>query len=172
MYTNRTYANQMSVPAPTQQPALPEPRISAKGFKPLIHSPSITASQAKATTPILFALRTIFPRWLVALLPLTLAKRRAEITTELREICLQLVRDKKASMEQQNTSSPLDSTPSTQQPKDILSRAGIPQLIDLPEVGKNLQDQIIVFFHWRANQPTTSTFLRDPANVAAAMSIQ
>nr|GAT47689.1 aryl-alcohol oxidase-like protein [Mycena chlorophos] len=54
-------------------------------------------------------------------------------------------------------------------PKDVLRRARIPQIVDLPDVGQHLQDQLILFYQWRVNEPTLSSFLRDPANVGAAM---
>nr|GAT51577.1 aryl-alcohol oxidase-like protein [Mycena chlorophos] len=54
-------------------------------------------------------------------------------------------------------------------PKDVLDRAGVAHLVDLPDVGQHLQDQLILFYQWRVNIPTLSSFLRDPANVGAAM---
>ncbi|KAJ7058077.1 aryl-alcohol oxidase-like protein [Mycena amicta] len=53
--------------------------------------------------------------------------------------------------------------------KDVLDRAGVAQLVDLPDVGKNLQDQPMIFYQWRVNGPTLSTFFKDPANVGASM---
>nr|GAT47690.1 aryl-alcohol oxidase-like protein [Mycena chlorophos] len=54
-------------------------------------------------------------------------------------------------------------------PKDVLKRAGVQQIVDLPDVGQHFQDQPIIFCQWRANEPTLSSFLRDPSNISTAM---
>ncbi|KAF7299257.1 Aryl-alcohol oxidase-like protein [Mycena indigotica] len=54
-------------------------------------------------------------------------------------------------------------------PKAVLDRAGIAQLVDAPDVGRHLQDQPIIFYQWRVNSTTLSSFFRDPANVGASM---
>ncbi|KAJ7646824.1 aryl-alcohol oxidase-like protein [Roridomyces roridus] len=54
-------------------------------------------------------------------------------------------------------------------PKAVLDRAGVAQLVDLPDVGQHLQDQPFIFYQWRANAPTLASHLRDPANLSSAM---
>ncbi|KAJ7058084.1 aryl-alcohol-oxidase from pleurotus Eryingii [Mycena amicta] len=54
-------------------------------------------------------------------------------------------------------------------PKATLKTAGVTQLVDLPAVGSNLQDQALVFFHWAVNGSTLTDFLNDPAAIGAAL---
>ncbi|KAJ7749423.1 aryl-alcohol oxidase-like protein [Mycena metata] len=52
-------------------------------------------------------------------------------------------------------------------PAQQLANVGIESVIDLPDVGNNLQDQIILTLQWEVNG--TTPFYNDPAAVAAAL---
>jgi choline dehydrogenase-like flavoprotein len=54
-------------------------------------------------------------------------------------------------------------------PKDELQKFNIPSVVDLPDVGGNLQDQAILTLQWEANAETLSPFLNDPAAFEAAL---
>ncbi|KAF7294288.1 Aryl-alcohol oxidase-like protein [Mycena chlorophos] len=54
-------------------------------------------------------------------------------------------------------------------PTDVLKQAGVPQLVRSPDVGQHLQDQPVVFYQWRVNEPTFSSLLRNPANWSPIM---
>ncbi|KAJ7646832.1 aryl-alcohol oxidase-like protein [Roridomyces roridus] len=54
-------------------------------------------------------------------------------------------------------------------PKAVLQAAGVPQLVDLPAVGANLQDQALFFLQWAVNGSTLNGFLNDPAQIEAAL---
>ncbi|KAJ7159446.1 aryl-alcohol oxidase-like protein [Mycena filopes] len=54
-------------------------------------------------------------------------------------------------------------------PKEELTTLGIVSHIDLPDVGRNLQDQTILGVQWEAKVETLSSFLNDPAAVNAAL---
>ncbi|KAJ7145751.1 hypothetical protein C8R44DRAFT_723663 [Mycena epipterygia] len=45
-------------------------------------------------------------------------------------------------------------------PKEVLTQAGITPIVDLPDVGRNLQDQAIFFMQWSTDFETLSPFLR------------
>ncbi|KAJ6526150.1 aryl-alcohol oxidase-like protein, partial [Mycena vulgaris] len=54
-------------------------------------------------------------------------------------------------------------------PKDELEKLGIESVVDLPDVGRNLQDQTILGLQWEANAETLSGFFNDPAAYDAAL---
>ncbi|KAJ7139305.1 aryl-alcohol-oxidase from pleurotus Eryingii [Mycena epipterygia] len=54
-------------------------------------------------------------------------------------------------------------------PKHELEAQGIASVVDLPDVGRNLQDQLILGLQWEATTETLSAFLNDPAAIAAAL---
>nr|GAT51582.1 aryl-alcohol oxidase-like protein [Mycena chlorophos] len=54
-------------------------------------------------------------------------------------------------------------------PADVLETAHVKQLVNLPAVGANLQDQPIFFLHWAVNSSTLTDFLNDPTAIAAAL---
>ncbi|KAJ7474300.1 aryl-alcohol oxidase-like protein, partial [Mycena latifolia] len=54
-------------------------------------------------------------------------------------------------------------------PKDELKKFNIKSVLDLPDVGRNLQDQAILGLQWEAKAETLSTFLNDPAAINAAL---
>ncbi|KAJ7699532.1 aryl-alcohol-oxidase from pleurotus Eryingii [Mycena rosella] len=54
-------------------------------------------------------------------------------------------------------------------PKEELQKFGIKSVVDLPDVGRNLQDQAIVGLQWEAKAETLSGLLNDPAAFSAAL---
>ncbi|KAJ7263058.1 aryl-alcohol oxidase-like protein [Mycena rebaudengoi] len=54
-------------------------------------------------------------------------------------------------------------------PKEELRDVGISSVVDLPDVGRNLQDQSILVLQWEANAETLSGFLNNPAEISAAL---
>lgn len=55
-------------------------------------------------------------------------------------------------------------------PKDELADLRIPAVVDLPDVGENLQDQPILMFQWSVKGHTTlSSFLRNQSAFAEAL---
>ncbi|KAJ7654752.1 aryl-alcohol oxidase-like protein [Mycena rosella] len=54
-------------------------------------------------------------------------------------------------------------------PKEELQKFGIESVVDLPDVGRNLQDQAIVGLQWEAKAETLSGFLNDPAAFSAML---
>jgi len=54
-------------------------------------------------------------------------------------------------------------------PSDELKTAGVTPLVDLQDVGRNLQDQPIFFLQWATTTPTLFSFFNDPAAVGAAL---
>ncbi|KAJ7186067.1 aryl-alcohol oxidase-like protein [Mycena filopes] len=54
-------------------------------------------------------------------------------------------------------------------PAKQLASVNIPSAIDLPDVGKNLQDQIILTLQWQVNGTTLSPFFNDPVAFGAAL---
>ena len=53
--------------------------------------------------------------------------------------------------------------------KSYLESLGITSLVDLPDVGQNLQDQPIAFIQFSVNGTTLNPFLSDPAAIDAAL---
>ncbi|KAJ7795850.1 aryl-alcohol oxidase-like protein [Mycena olivaceomarginata] len=54
-------------------------------------------------------------------------------------------------------------------PSQQLQSVGIPPILDLPDVGANLQDQSILTLQWAVNGTTLSSFFSDPAAFGAAL---
>jgi choline dehydrogenase-like flavoprotein len=54
-------------------------------------------------------------------------------------------------------------------PSQQLQSVGIPPILDLPDVGANLQDQSILTLQWAVNGTTLSRFFSDPAAFGAAL---
>lgn len=54
-------------------------------------------------------------------------------------------------------------------PKEELRDVGISSVVDLPDVGRNLQDQSILVLQWEANAETLSGFLNNPTEISAAL---
>ncbi|KAJ6600958.1 aryl-alcohol oxidase-like protein [Mycena vulgaris] len=54
-------------------------------------------------------------------------------------------------------------------PKEELKKFGIKSVVDLPDVGRNLQDQAILGLQWEANVETLSALFNDPVAVNAAL---
>ncbi|KAF7363021.1 Aryl-alcohol oxidase-like protein [Mycena venus] len=54
-------------------------------------------------------------------------------------------------------------------PANHLASVGVPFIIDLPDVGNNLQDQVILTLQYEVNGTTLSPFLNDDAAVGAAL---
>jgi choline dehydrogenase-like flavoprotein len=52
--------------------------------------------------------------------------------------------------------------------QSYLRSLGITSVLDLPDVGQNLQDQPITMFQWSVNGSTLNPFLNDPSQLDAA----
>ena len=50
-----------------------------------------------------------------------------------------------------------------------LQSLGVASVIDIPDVGQNLQDQPITMFQWSVNGNTLNPFLNDPSQIGAAL---
>ncbi|KAJ6524743.1 hypothetical protein B0H19DRAFT_1276369 [Mycena capillaripes] len=54
-------------------------------------------------------------------------------------------------------------------PTQTLKKASITPIVDVPDVGRNLQDQAIFFLKWAANFDTLDSFINNPAAIGTAL---